>query len=236
MFFHDIRSPLCQTARVSIPKARVALVDDHELVAMALAAALEGSTSLEWVGHAPTVAELLAADLHPDVVVMDLRLADGSSPMQNSAALLATGARVVAYTSAESPSLIRIASKTEISGLVRKSAPISELMDTLERCSAGDLVLSTEWAAAIAADSGIDDAALSPREREVLSLIAAGMSTKNVATRLGVAKPTLDVHLRRIRDKYAKIGRPAEGPRDLVLRALEDGYLPLPGEQGHRGD
>lgn len=210
--------------------ARVALVDDHELVAVALAAALEGSTKLEFVGHATTAAALRDADLRPDVVVMDLRLADGSSPMQNATDLLATGAHVVAYTSAESPSLIRIASKTAISGMVRKSAPVAELLDTLERCAAGDLVLSTEWAAAIAADSGIDDAALSPREREVLSLVAAGMSTKNVATELGIAKPTLDVHLRRIRDKYAKIGRPAEGRGDLVLRALEDGYLPLPGD------
>ena len=213
---------------MSTPKARVALVDDHELVGVALAAALDGSETLEYVGRAPDVAELIAADLAPDVVVLDLRLADGSSPMQNSATLLATGARVVAYTSAESPNLIRIASKTAISGMVRKSAPLSELLDTLERCAAGDLVLSTEWAAALAAD--IDAAALSPREREVLSLIAAGMSTKNVAAKLDIAKPTLDVHLRRIRDKYARIGRPAEGRGDLVRRALEDGYLPLPGD------
>ncbi len=216
---------------MSNPKqARVALVDDHELVGVALATALEGSAKLHYIGHWPTVTALLESGETADVIVMDLRLADGSSPLQNATALLATGAHVVAYTSAESPSLIRIASKTAISGMVRKSAPIAELVDTLERCAAGDLVLSTEWAAAIAADVGIDDAALSPREREVLSLVAAGMSTKNVATKLGIAKPTLDVHLRRIRDKYAKIGRPAEGRGDLVLRALEDGYLPLPGD------
>lgn len=211
-------------------KARVALVDDHELVGVALAAAIEGSAKLTYAGHWTTVPALLESGDIPDVVVMDLRLADGSSPLQNSAALLETGAHVVVYTSAESPSLIRITSKAAISGMVRKSAPIAELLDTLERCADGDLVLSTEWAAAIAADSGIDDAALSPRERDVLSLVAAGMSTKNVATKLGIAKPTLDVHLRRIRDKYARIGRPAEGRGDLVLRALEDGYLPLPGD------
>jgi two-component system response regulator DevR len=215
---------------VSTRKARIALVDDHELVGVAISAALEGSNKLEYVGRAGTVAELLAADLSPAVVVLDLRLADGSSPRQNSTTLLETGVHVVAYTSGESPSLIRIASQTAISGMVRKSAPLSELVDTLERCAAGDLVLSTEWAAALAADSGIDAAALSPREREVLSLVAAGMSTKVVATKLDIAKPTLDVHLRRIRDKYARIGRPAEGRGDLVLRALEDGYLPMPGE------
>lgn len=210
--------------------ARVALIDDHELVGVALEAALKSSSRLAYVGRSATVAELVESDLRPSVVVLDLRLADGSSPMQNAATLLATGVAVVAYTSGESPRLIRIAAKTAISGMVRKSAPLSELVDTLERCAEGDLVLSTEWAAAIAADSGIDDAALSPREREVLSLIAAGMSTKAVASRLGIAKPTLDVHLRRIRDKYARIGRPAEGRGDLILRALEDGYLPMPGD------
>jgi two-component system, NarL family, response regulator DevR len=210
--------------------ARVALVDDHELVGVALEAALNGSSTLTYVGRSPTVAALIEADLEPAVVVLDLRLADGSSPMQNAATLLATGVSVVAYTSGESPSLIRIAAKTAISGMVRKGAPLQELVNTLEQCAAGDLVLSTEWAAAIAADSGIDDAALSPREREVLSLVAAGVSTKAVASRLGIAKPTLDVHLRRIRDKYARIGRPAENRGDLILRALEDGYLPLPGD------
>ncbi|MEO8263529.1 MAG: response regulator transcription factor [Pseudolysinimonas sp.] len=215
----------------SLKKARVALVDDHELVGVALAAALEGSAKLAYVGQWTTVPALLESGEVPDVVVMDLRLADGSSPLQNSAALLGTGANVVVYTSGESPSLIRITSKAAISGMVLKSAPITELLDTLERCADGDLVLSTEWAAAIAADTGIDDAALSPRERDVLSLVAAGMSAKNVATKLGIAQPTLDVHLRRIRDKYARIGRPAEGRGDLVLRALEDGYLPMPGDR-----
>jgi two-component system response regulator DevR len=209
---------------------RVALVDDHELVGVALDSALAGSPTLRYLGAARTVADLLAGDLDAEIVVLDLRLADGSSPVDNADALLATGARVVAYTSGESPYLIRLVSLTAVSGVVRKTAPMGELVDTLERCAAGELIFSTEWAAAIASDDGLDAAGLSPRETEVLGLIAAGLPTKAVASRLDIAVPTLEVHLRRLRDKYARIGRPAETRSDLLFRALEDGHVPLPGD------
>jgi two-component system, NarL family, response regulator DevR len=209
---------------------RVALVDDHDVVGVALESALAGSPHLRFVGGAATVTELIAARLGAEIVVLDLRLADGSSPVDNAVALLATGASVVAYTSGESPYLIRLVSRTAISGVVRKTAPIAELTDTLERCAAGELIFSTEWAAAIASDDGLDAAALSPRETEVLELVAAGLPTKAVASRLGIAIPTLEVHLRRLRDKYARIGRPAETRSELVFRALEDGHAPLPGD------
>lgn len=205
-------------------------MDDHELVGVALGSALAGSPTLDYVGQNPSVSAFLASGTDAEIVVMDLRLADGSSPIQNAEALLATDASVVAYTSAESPYLIRLAARTAISGVVRKTAPIADLIDALERCARGELAFTTEWAAAIASDVGIDAAALSPREREVLGLIASGMPAKVVATRLGIAVPTLEVHIRRLRDKYARIGRPAESRSELVWRALEDGHLPLPGD------
>lgn len=114
---------------------------------------------------------------------------------------------------------------------MRKGAPLAELVEALDRCAAGELAFSTEWAAAIAADAGLDAARLSPREREVLALLAAGVPTKAVALQLGITMSTLEVHLSRLRDKYAQIGRPAPTRADLVLRALEDGHAPLPGDR-----
>lgn len=210
--------------------ARVALIDDHALVGVALEAALAGSRTLGYVGRAADVDELLRSGWDPAIVVLDLRLRDGSSPVANAERLLGAGHTVVGYTSGESPWLIRLAAQAAISGLVLKSQPIEELVDALERSASGAVAFSTDWAAAIAADTGLDRAGLSAREREVLALMASGMPAKAIASRLGIAVPTLEVHIRRLRDKYARVGRPAVSRGELVYRALEDGHLPLPGD------
>lgn len=211
-------------------QASVRLIDDHELVGVALKQALGGSPTLKYLGRTSSVGEALSEDPPADIIVLDLRLADESSPVQNVHDLTHAGAAVIVYTSGESPYLIRLAAQTPIAGLVRKSAPLAELVTALERCAQGGLTFSTDWAAAILSDHGLDDVGLSPREREVLVLLAAGMPTKAAATQLGIAIPTLEVHLARLREKYARIGRPAQQRSDLVLRALEDGYLPLPSD------
>jgi two-component system, NarL family, response regulator DevR len=225
------RRAVCQTAGVTAEVAtRVALVDDHELVGVALEAALESSSTLTYVGRFATVADYCTAEPEAGVAVLDLRLSDGSSPVQNAEILIARGAKVVVYTAGESPYLIRLAARAPISGLVRKSSSVAHLVDALERCAAGELAFATDWAAAIASDTGIEDAGLSPREQEVLGLMASGMPAKSVASKLGIAIPTIEVHLRRLRDKYARVGRSAESRSELVFRALEDGHLPLPGD------
>lgn len=222
---------MCETAGVTAPVAtRVALVDDHELVGVALEAALDRSPSLDYIGRFADVADYVEAGPGAGIVVLDLRLADGSSPVRNAEELIGTGAAVVVYTAGESPYLIRLAARAPISGLVRKSSSVAALVDALERCAAGELVFATDWAAAIASDAGLVDAGLSPREQEVLGLMASGMPAKNVAARLGIAVPTIEVHLRRLRNKYARVGRSAESRSALVFRALEDGHLPLPGD------
>lgn len=206
------------------------LIDDHELVGVALEYALADSTTLRYIGRAATVSEALADEPAADLIVLDLRLADKSSPLHNVRALTDAGAEVVIYTSGESPYLIRLAAQAPIAALVRKSAPLSDLVTALVRCAQGDLTFSTDWAAAILGDEGLDRVGLSAREREVLVLLATGMSTKAAAAQLGIAMPTLEVYLVRLRDKYARVGRPARQRSDLVMRALEDGYLPLPHE------
>lgn len=233
MEIHDTTHPeSCAIMRAMTQQSGVGvrLIDDHELVGVALEQALATSSVLRYLGRVDTAAQALAAEPPAGIVVLDLRLSDESSPAENVRALTDAGAVVVVYTSAENPYLIRLAARTPIAGLVRKSAPLSELVTALESCAQGDLVFSTDWAAAILSDHGLDRVGLSPREREVLVLLAAGMPTKAAASQLGIAIPTLEVHLARLRGKYARAGRPAQQRSDLVLRALQDGYLPLSAE------
>lgn len=207
---------------------KVALIDDHEIVAVAVRSVVSQVDGLEFVGSAGTVEDLLAAYPEVDVAVLDLRLADGSSPVANVERLIAAGARVLVLTSGENPYLIRSVAKSPILGLVRKSAPLPTLVETLATVASGEMELSTEWASAISTDPELDAARLSAQEQRVLTLFARGVKAQAVAYDLGITVNTVDDYVRRIRAKYAQIGRPAYDKVDLYRRAIEDGFLPLP--------
>jgi two-component system response regulator DevR len=209
--------------------ARVALVDDHAIVEVAFRAALADIASVEFVGISPTVRELLSEHRDAELVVLDLRLADGSSPISNVKALREQGMRVIAYTSGEDPYLVRLAARTDVLGIVRKSAPVNVLLETIRAAVDGHALMSTEWAAAIDADPELSDARLSPQEESVLAMFATGLKTQAVATSLGIAVGTVEDYVRRIRLKYARVGRAAPTKVDLYKRAIEDGFLPMPG-------
>ena len=111
---------------------RVGLVDDHEVIATAVRAALRQTRELELVAFAPTVDGLFAkaaGRLH--LVVLDLRLADGSSPANNVDRLIDAGCNVIAFTSGESPYLLRAVARTPVLGIVRKSEPLHALTTAL---------------------------------------------------------------------------------------------------------
>lgn len=209
----------------------VALIDDHEIVAHALSAALDKAPSLRFIGYMATVDEFLSQRLGATVVVLDLRLGDGSSPRRNVEKLVEAGHAVVVFTSGESPYLVRAVAGTPIFAVVGKSRPLGELIHVLEEAAAGHAVMSTEWASAIDTDAKIDAARLSPKERDVLSLFASGLKAQAVASAVGIAESTVEDYVRRIRAKYARIGRPADTKVDLYKRAVEDGFVPSPSDR-----
>lgn len=210
---------------------RVGLVDDHEIVSVALAGVIAGLPELEFAGVAPTVESLLAAWADLDLVVLDLRLADGSSPINNVARLDEHGINVLAFTSGENPYLVRLVSQTSVLGVIRKSEPVAVLAEALVRAAVGEPVVSTDWAAALDSDPKLGEARLSPQEQNILALFAGGDKVQAVASRAGIAISTVDDYVKRIRAKYAKIGRHAPSKVDLYKRAVEDGFLPPPGNE-----
>ena len=211
--------------------ARVALVDDHAIVEVALRAALADIASVEFLGVSETVHDLVTEHPDTEIVVLDLRLADGSSPISNVIALRERGIRVIAYTSGEDPYLVRLVARTEVLGIVRKSAPVEVLLETIRAAVDGEALMSTEWAAAIDADPELSDAQLSPQEESVLALFATGLKTQAVAAALGFGVGDVEDDVRRIRSKYARVGRAAPTKIDLYKRAIEDGFLPIPGRE-----
>lgn len=207
---------------------RIGLVEDHESVALGLRAMLVGEPDLELTAWAPTVGELLAAEADFDLVVLDLRLADGTSPKANVEALRDAGFEALVFTGGENPYLVRSAARAGVLGVIRKSEPASKVVEALRVAASGGHVMTTDWAAAIDADPDLPDVGLSPRQREVLALYASGEKVARVARLTGLAEQTVNDYLNRIRRKYAEAGRPAPTKTDLYKRAVEDGWLPIP--------
>lgn len=203
-------------------------MEDHESVAIGLAAMLAGEPDLELLTTAGTVSELLSAAPELDLVVLDLRLADGSTPEQNVRALRERGAEVLIFTGADNPYLMRAAARAGVLGVVRKSEDVRTVVQAVREAAAGRQVVTTDWAAAIDGDPQLSEVGLSPRQQEVLTLYASGEKASRVARMTGLSEQTVNDYLGRIRQKYADAGRPAPTKTDLYKRAVEDGWLPVP--------
>ena len=206
----------------------VALIDDHAIVAQGFAQLFSQLDDVHVVATVSTVDELLSQGHRPELVILDLRLADGSAPADNVLRLREAGAHVLAFTGDTDPQLVRSAAYAGVLGVVRKSEPVSVLHEAVLSAVRGEPIASFEWAAALDTDPRLADAGLSAREREALSLYAAGAKTQLVASTMGVSPSTVVDYIRRVRSKYDRAGRPAHTKVELYQRAIEDGILKPP--------
>lgn len=208
-------------------RVRVAIVDDHEAVRLGFEGTCE-QFGFDLVGSAPTVTELIdqIANRDCEVVICDLSLADGSLVKDNVERLVALGPAVLIFSIADRVSLMRAALRAGAIAIVPKSQPMANLAEAIRLSAKGVIINNSETTAMIDADTlFLKDANLSNREREVLSLYAAGMSLKQVAFELKIKQSSAKEHIDRVRVKYAKLGREAGTKVDLFKRAVEDGIL-----------
>lgn len=206
--------------------ARIAHVDDHETVRLGFSSLLVGQDDLDLVHSHATVAEILPFISEIDLVVLDLRLSDGSTLDENLDLL--DGVRVLALTGADNLADLRVATRAGVLGVVRKTDSGDAIISAVRLAARGESIVTTEWAAAIDSDPQLQSAGLSPKEQQVLALYASGEKSVTVADRTGLSTNTVSEYVRRIRTKYAIAGRPAHTKIDLYKRAVQDGILPSP--------
>lgn len=204
---------------------RIALVEDHKLVALGFADLISANARLRLVTSVGTVADIPDEAWPLDLVVLDLRLDDGSSPADNVRAAHAKGAKVLVLTGGENAALARSAAGAGVLGIVRKSEPLPTIMDAIVQAAQGETIATTEWAAALDADENLADAGLSERERQILALYASGEKAQSVAYQTGLSRATVTQYVSRIRAKYSRVGRDAPTKIELNARAREDGLL-----------
>lgn len=213
---------------VELVASRIGVVEDHSSVVLGLEVMIARHPGLVVAASAATVPELLAHGPELDLVLLDLRLADGSSPTANVAQLRDAGFAVLVFTGAENPHLVRLAARAGVLGIVRKSAPEEVVVEAIAAAAQGRQVVTTEWAAAIDGDPDLPGVGLSPRQQEVLALYASGEKADRVARLTGLSAYTVNEYVTTIRAKYAAAGRPAQTKVELFKRAVEDGLLPMP--------
>ena len=202
----------------------IIVVDDHDIIAKGCQLVFEDAGmpwSVCWYASLRDVA-------WPDgrvLVILDLRLEDGSTPTQNLHEIERRGLPVIAYTSAESPILVREAIAGGVLAIVRKSGPSSDLVLAIQDALDGRPSASLDWAAALDADEDFVVDYLAPIEADVLAHYAEGETSETVARILSLSKNTVNTYVARIRDKYRAAGRPADTRVDLFRRAAEDGLV-----------
>lgn len=207
---------------------RVGHVDDHETVQLGFASLLSQCPDITLVESVSRVSELSSLADGLDLVVLDIRLSDGSTVESNVAWLREQGVNVLVFTAADNAGEVRAASRAGVLGIMRKSESRDVIVDAVREAARGNPVVTTDWAAALDSDPELAAAGLSPKEQEVLAHYASGDKSIAVAHRAGLSSSTVAEYVRRIRHKYAMVGRPAHTKVDLYKRAVEDGILPPP--------
>jgi|SRR5579875_530246 len=213
-------------------KTRVLVVDDEALLRTAFSTLISAEDDLEVAGQAADGRQAveLAASLAPDVVVMDVRMPvmDGIQATKRITASAGTPPRVLILTTFDLDEYVFDALRAGASGFALKSRPLEELLSAIRTLAAGDALLApsvtrrliahftSNCRAPGRAPAGLDE--LTEREREVLALVARGLSNAELAATLHVSLPTAKTHVSRI---LTKLG--ARDRTQLVVIAYESG-------------
>ncbi|MFB9732483.1 response regulator [Ornithinimicrobium kibberense] len=186
---------------------RVLVVDDHPVVRAGLTALLSVQPTLEVVGEAADGHAAIdqAAALRPDVVLCDLRLGQGPDGVAVTRALRARSsppAVLILTTYDHDADLVR-AVEAGAAGYLLKDAQPAVLVATIETAGRGGSVLGPELTQRVVQTMRVRRAELSGREREVLQLVAEGLSNRGIARRLVVSEATVKTHLNHV---FGKLG------------------------------
>lgn len=205
---------------------RVVVADDHPIVRAGIVALLQDADDVEVVGQASDgeAAVALALAERPDVVLMDLRM-PGMNGDAATARILARepSIRVLILTTYETDDQILAAIEAGAAGYLLKAAPESEILAGLRATARGETALAPSAAAALVRRTTGKPSAgpsLSPRELEVLQLVAQGNSNPTIGRMLFLSETTVKTHLGHVFEKLGVNDRTR-----AVTRAMELGLL-----------
>lgn len=198
----------------------VLIVDDHFIVRSGLVAALESSGEVSVVGEAERGDAVVAAyeQCRPAVVLMDLQL-PGLSGVEATAALVQrhAEARVLIFSTFARDDEIQAGFDVGALGYLHKSAQRDELIVALRRVAAGEMHVPPAVLRRLATLRA--GPAITPKEREILSLIAEGRANKEIATQLAISEDTVKRHVSNILSKL-EVNDRAQAVVEAIRRGI----------------
>ncbi|HEV8281812.1 MAG TPA: response regulator transcription factor [Candidatus Limnocylindrales bacterium] len=195
-------------------------MDDHPVVAEGTAAVLRGAGDLQVVGVAPSIESAEAAGLFDggriDVLLLDIRLGPDSGLRALGGDQDPHRPAVIVLTAYDYPQYADAALRLGAAGFVLKTAPLAELIDAIQCVASGGLAFSIR-------PGGASITRLSPREHDVVRLVAAGRSNDEIGADLGIGSKTVETHLARLFERLGVASR-----TELAMRAIREGWLDVP--------
>jgi DNA-binding NarL/FixJ family response regulator len=205
---------------------RVLIVEDHRVVAEGLAALINDQADMKVVGSVGTVAECVpaAAELNPDVVLLDFRLPDGSGPDAASAIRGIRPAAKMIFLTREDTDTARFAAvQSGASAFLHKSRAAAEVVAAIRDVARGKMLITPRTISTLLAKRRSIEAQLerlTPREKEVLRLMAEGLPSRGIAAELGISYTTVRTHIRSLGSKLA-----VHSKLEAIVKARELGLI-----------
>ena len=202
----------------------VLLVDDHDLIRQGLRRAFERADDFEVVGEASNVGEgrAMAAEFQPDVVVTDVRMPDGTG-LDLARSLRQTNQTIgiVVLTMYAGDEQLFAALESGASAFVAKEAPSEDVVAAARHAAVAPRSFTAQdLAGAMQRRMDPNKPQLSPRESEILALLADGLGVSPIARKLFISESTAKTHIARI---YEKLG--AANRAQAIMRAVQLGLL-----------
>ncbi|MGH7764114.1 MAG: response regulator [Candidatus Dormibacteraceae bacterium] len=207
-------------------RTRVLIVEDHQVVAEGLAALINHQPDMKVVGHVGTVADCAGQgiELNPDVVLLDFRLPDGTgADCATRLRELRPQARMIFLTREDSEAARFAAVQSGASAFIHKSQAASEVVSAIRDVARGKMLITPRTIATLLSKRRAIDTqlqSLTVREKQVLQLVAAGVSSRSIAGDLGISYTTVRTHIRSLGHKLG-----VHSKLEAIVKARELGLI-----------
>jgi len=210
-------------------RIRLAILDDHEMLLDTMSSWIKvNATDFDLALSAASWLDLVHSDNFPtELVLIDFQLREHVSIEARVRTCRAAGAKVVVISSLDTREARQRALDAGASAFLSKSLPMVEIMDEVRAVMGAprDSQPPRDWRPLPSGATSYPRPKLSAGETKALRLYASGSSTTEVAREMNVQYETAKTYIRRVREKYVKVNRPAGKKAELIRRAAEDGYL-----------